>query len=235
MIISATVCAATCTRTPSATRSTAICGRVMQQVAGKPILAIEHDFTRQAGVPLVRVTRTSQGRTSAGGPVRAGSCDIKSEPSQTWRLPLAIRSSDGSEQTVLLRGAADLAFQLPALVNAGQLGYARVLYDNDTFDALAADAGYAGTDGPVGPVERLVRARHRRLRAGEPPGEHSGGASRDCGPDRLGSGDRVAHARSTVTTPIRRSGRRSASLRCACLHRSRLASDLSGHLANRRT
>ena len=34
---------------------------LMQQAVGKPILAIERDFTRQSGVPLVRVTRTAQG------------------------------------------------------------------------------------------------------------------------------------------------------------------------------
>ena len=122
---------------------------LIQQVAGKPILAIERDFTRQVGVPLVRVNRTAKGARLLEGRFAQDPASIKAEPSQTWRLPLAIRSSDGSDQTILLRGAADLTFELPALVNAGQLGYARVLYDNDTFDALVP------TLGTLGPMDQL--------------------------------------------------------------------------------
>jgi aminopeptidase N len=122
---------------------------VMQQVAGKPILAIEHDFTRQPGVPLVQVTRTGKGAHLLEGRFAQDPEGIKSEPSQTWRLPLAIRPLDGTEQTVLLHGATDVALQLPVLVNAGQLGYARVLYDDDTFDALAPRLG------TLGPIDQL--------------------------------------------------------------------------------
>jgi aminopeptidase N len=143
---------------------------VMQQVAGKPILAIEHDFTRQPGVPLVQVTRTSKGAHLLEGRFAQDPATIRSEPPQTWRLPLAIRSLAGGEQTVLLRGATDVAVQLPALVNAGQLGYARVLYDNNTFDALVPKVGSLGSIDQLGllndafalgtagyaPVSRLV-------------------------------------------------------------------------------
>ena len=122
---------------------------VMQQVAGKPILAIERDFTRQPGVPLVRVARTAKGAHLLEGRFAQDPTTIENEPPQTWRLPLAIRPLDGSERTILLGGAADVAFQLPALVNAGQLGYARVLYDNDTFDALAPRLG------TLGPMDQL--------------------------------------------------------------------------------
>jgi aminopeptidase N len=143
---------------------------VIQQVVGKPILAIERDFTRQTGVPLVRVTRTAQGVHLLEGRFAQDPTTINGEPPQTWRLPLAIRSPEGGDQTILLRGATDLALQLPALVNAGQLGYARVLYDNDTFDALALRLGTLGAMDQLGllndsfalgaggyaPVSRLV-------------------------------------------------------------------------------
>jgi aminopeptidase N len=122
---------------------------VMQQVAGKPILAIERDFTRQPGVPLVRVARTGKGAHLLEGRFAQDPATIKNEPPQTWRLPLAIRPLDGGDQTILLGGATDVAFKLPALVNAGQLGYARVLYDNDTFDALAPRLG------TLGPIDQL--------------------------------------------------------------------------------
>ena len=143
---------------------------VMQQVVGKPILAIERDFTRQAGVPLVRVTRTAQGVHLVEGRFAQDPATIHGEPPQTWRLPLAIQSPQSGAQTILLRGATDLALQLPALVNAGQLGYARVLYDNDTFDALALELNTLGAIDQLGllndsfalgtsgyaPVSRLV-------------------------------------------------------------------------------
>jgi aminopeptidase N len=143
---------------------------VMQQVVGKPILAIERDFTRQAGVPLVRVTRTTQGVHLVEGRFAQDPATLAGEPPQTWRLPLAIQSPQTGAQTILLRGATDLALQLPALVNAGQLGYARLLYDNDTFDALALELSTLGAIDQLGllndsfalgtsgyaPVSRLV-------------------------------------------------------------------------------
>ena len=127
---------------------------VMQRVAGKPILAIEWDFTRQVGVPLVRVTHTGRKVRLLEdrffqGPPDNGIVTAAHEPPQTWRLPLALRSLEGGEQTVLLHGAQDLALQLPLLVNAGQLGYARVNYENGTFDALAARLS------TLGPMDQL--------------------------------------------------------------------------------
>jgi aminopeptidase N len=122
---------------------------VMQQVAGKPILAIERDFTRQPGVPLVRVARTGKGAHLLEGRFAQDPTTIANEPPQTWRLPLAIRPLDGGDRTILLGGATDVTFRLPALVNAGQLGYARVLYDDATFDALAPRLG------TLGPIDQL--------------------------------------------------------------------------------
>ena len=111
---------------------------LMQQEAGKPILAIEQDFTRQTGVPLVKVTGTTQGVHLQEGRFAQDPASISHEPPRTWQLPLTIASAGhrGGNQTLLLKAATDVAMSAPVLVNVGQLGYSRVLYDNGTFDAL---------------------------------------------------------------------------------------------------
>ena len=114
---------------------------LMQQAVGKPILAIERDLTRQSGVPLVSVSRTAKGVHLLEGRFAQDPATIKNEPHQVWRLPLVVKSTGGGGQTVLLRGSADLTLELPVLVNAGQLGYARVLYDDDSFGALEPGLG----------------------------------------------------------------------------------------------
>jgi aminopeptidase N len=108
---------------------------IMQQEAGKPILAIEHDFTTQAGVPLIRVSTTPKGlhlsedifRSNGPGEGTAG---------QHWQVPLTVRPLGGKGLPFSLDGAGDVTVQTPALVNAGQTAYARVLYPQPLFEAM---------------------------------------------------------------------------------------------------
>jgi aminopeptidase N len=110
---------------------------IMQQAVGKPILAIERDFTRQVGVPLVRVARTDKGMLLSEERFAQDPATIRGEPPQKWRLPLALGPLSGPGQTLLLEHETTLSAGAAAvLVNVGQTGYARVLYDN-SFDALA--------------------------------------------------------------------------------------------------
>ena len=113
----------------------------MQEVAGLPILGVEHDFTRQEGLPLVTVSRAAKA-------VSLGQSRFADDPStlagvapQRWRLPLAVGAVDGPKHYVLLEGSAERAQSLPLLVNAGQLGYTRVLYRGETFDSLKPRLG----------------------------------------------------------------------------------------------
>ena len=114
---------------------------LLQQEAGKPILAIEHDFTRQTGVPLVRVTGSAKGVQLQEARFAQDPESISSEPPRTWRLPLAVGSAGHRDgiQTLLLKTTTDVSVPAPVLVNVGQFAYARVLYDAGTFDALAPD------------------------------------------------------------------------------------------------
>jgi len=111
---------------------------VMQEAAGLPILGIEHDFTRQEGLPLVSVTRTPAGVHLAQSRFVDDPSTLAGAAKQRWRLPLAAGPVAGASRHILLTGTAELSQSPPLLVNAGQLGYARVLYRGEPFDALKA-------------------------------------------------------------------------------------------------
>jgi len=146
---------------------------LLQQEAGKPILAIEHDFTRQTGVPLVRVTGTAKGVQLQEARFAQFPESISAEPLRAWKLPLAVATAGHrtGDPTVLLNAMADVSMPAPVLVNVGQYAYARVLYDGGTFDALASilgalepvdqlgllnDAFALGTSG-YAPANRIVK------------------------------------------------------------------------------
>ena len=124
---------------------------LLQQEAGKPILAIERDFTRQAGVPLVKVTGTSKGVKLEEARFAQDPVSISRESPRTWQLPLAVGTAGRVEggETLLLKGVMDVAVPAPVLVNAGQFAYARVLYAGGTFDALAPALA------ALGPMDQL--------------------------------------------------------------------------------
>ena len=110
---------------------------IMQSVARKPILAIEHDFTRHAGVPLLRVTDARNG-------IHLAEDRFYADPSQhatpeRWTMPLAIAAPGATVRTLVLKNTADLGVPPPALVNAGQIAYARVLYPQSDFENLLAE------------------------------------------------------------------------------------------------
>jgi aminopeptidase N len=123
----------------------------IQAAAGKPILGIEHDVTRQAGVPLIRVATKdgsislSEGRFAADPDTTAG------DAPQTWRLPVTLESlAGGASNTAVLSTTADFSLPSPVLVNAGQTTYARVLYDKAGFDALAGRMGSLASADQIG-------------------------------------------------------------------------------------
>jgi aminopeptidase N len=113
----------------------------MQEAVGKPIAAIEREFTRQEGLPLVRVTGTPGGARLAQARFADDPATIAGLPPRQWHLPLAVAPTGGATHETLLHGTADLAEAPPLLVNAGQQAYARVLYDESLFDGLALQFG----------------------------------------------------------------------------------------------
>jgi aminopeptidase N len=124
--------------------------QLIQDAVGKPINGIEHDFTRQEGVPLVRVTRTATGVHLTQARFAADPSTIAHLPAQRWRLPLAIGPVGGPAPYVLQHGSADVARAAPVLVDAGRMAYARILYSADTFDALSARLGALSAADQIG-------------------------------------------------------------------------------------
>jgi aminopeptidase N len=108
----------------------------MQTVAKKPILEIEHEFTRVEGLPLVRVTATGSGLHLAEERFLADPSSAEGRNTHAWTLPLAIAAPGGASRGMLLGDAADVAERPPVLVNAGQKSYARVLYPQSAIAAL---------------------------------------------------------------------------------------------------
>ncbi|HEY6578160.1 MAG TPA: M1 family metallopeptidase, partial [Rhizomicrobium sp.] len=122
---------------------------VLQTVANKPILRIGRDFTRQEGLPLVCVSLTRQGLHLAelrffADPAAAGASDA-----QHWAMPLSVWVPGGRPRQLLLEDTTNVPVRPPALVNAGQTAYARVLYPQAAFLALLNDTS------SLAPVDRL--------------------------------------------------------------------------------
>jgi aminopeptidase N len=108
----------------------------MQTVAGKPILEIERDFTRQSGLPLIRTT--TDGAMTALQVGRFYEDPAAAAPtSQSWLAPLVVEAPGALKETLLLKDKATIAAPTP-LVNAGALTYARVAYAPAQVQALTA-------------------------------------------------------------------------------------------------
>lgn len=106
----------------------------IEAASDKPVLAIAHDFTLQAGVPLLRIVESecANGRTTlefAQGEFSKEQTD--KEPS-AWRVPVILKSLGSSDEVRALieEGSASVSVPGcgPVIVNAGQSGYYRTLY-----------------------------------------------------------------------------------------------------------
>jgi aminopeptidase N len=112
----------------------------LDKTSSTPISDVAHDFTLQAGIPLIVVKPTRQGIHLSQGRFAA---DDTGKTPQTWRVPVieqalgsktqwhGLVSSDRPADIKLARGAVPT-------VNAGQAGYFRTLYDKALFAKLAA-------------------------------------------------------------------------------------------------
>jgi aminopeptidase N len=116
--------------------------RAIEQSANRPITAIARDFTLQPGVPLIRVedARCVGGNTQVT--LRQGefSRDRPDKAPLAWRVPV-VASAGGAETRLLVEGgtaSATVAGCGPLIVNYGQAGYYRTLYQEPILARLTA-------------------------------------------------------------------------------------------------
>ncbi|HEV2703614.1 MAG TPA: M1 family metallopeptidase [Steroidobacteraceae bacterium] len=110
--------------------------RELDRSASMPISRIAHEFTLQAGVPVIRVTgahglRLDQGRFAADGSVTR----------TLWQVPVVVQFPGGKAWQGIVSSAMPVELtQLSAagaLVNAGQSGYFRTQYAPDLIGPLS--------------------------------------------------------------------------------------------------
>ena len=111
----------------------------LDKTAKQDISGIAHDFTLQAGVPLVRVTSTPKGLHLTQDRFTA---DGSSKPAATWHVPVTIASSTGAPlwHGIVSSGSPQdvaVAADAVAVLNPGQAGYYRTLYDATAFGRIA--------------------------------------------------------------------------------------------------
>ena len=116
----------------------------VQSAAGKPIQDIARDFTTQPGIPLITV----ESATCSGGNTTLQLSQgefTKDRPGKVplhWRVPVVAATAGGVRvDTVVENGKGTL--QVPGcgavVVNAGQAGYYRTVYDRAQFAAIGRD------------------------------------------------------------------------------------------------
>jgi aminopeptidase N len=128
--------------------------REVQAAAGKPVLEVEADFTRQPGVPLLRVeAELGSGVSVLQGRFAEDPATIANAPAQQWHIPIAV-SAGGASVNRLLASAGPTSIAAdgsgPVIVNAGQAGYVRVLYPQSMVAALSSGIGKVNTADQLG-------------------------------------------------------------------------------------
>ncbi len=128
--------------------------QAIETSSGRPISAIAHDFTLQPGVPMILADATcTAGRTTLRLTQTEFSRDKPDKKPLSWRVPVTIKSIDGSQNVHKLvtggSASAEVPGCSPLVVNAGQSGYYRTLYSRGMFNAIAGD--FAAT----APIDQL--------------------------------------------------------------------------------
>jgi aminopeptidase N len=105
----------------------------VDKVSPKKITAIAHDFTLQAGVPLITAAQTTLGKTRAGVQVTQSrfGADAASKAPRSWRTPVVVKGLGHPWRTVVSAKAPatkTAASGAAILLNAGQVGYFRSRY-----------------------------------------------------------------------------------------------------------
>ena len=116
----------------------------VQAASGQPVLEIARNFTSQPGFPLLQAQcRAEQGRASIVVAQRRFAMDAAARTGERWSVPVAVRNGEAAPRRLVMAPRADAQIAADAcgryLVNAGQSGFFRVLYDRPNFRSLTRD------------------------------------------------------------------------------------------------
>ncbi len=130
------------------------------RASGTPVKPMMDSFTKQGGVPLIRVDKAAcvnavQSFTMTQG--RFG-LDAPSKAATTWRVPVNVGTSGGNapDRRVIVSGVRPVTVSAGdcgiSVVNRGQSAYFRTLYPAAYFDTLRGRFAELTTDDQVGLV-----------------------------------------------------------------------------------
>ncbi len=146
----------------------------VEGAGAKGLIKIAHDFTKQPGVPLIKVDSATctSGNTILSLTQSEFSRDRKAETAakpQRWNVPVIAQTIGNKPVSAVISGGKGV-MTVPGcgalLVNAGQSGYYRVSYTAAMTDALRADfAKLAPIDqvGLLGDSDSLARADYQSM------------------------------------------------------------------------
>ncbi|HVU19723.1 MAG TPA: M1 family metallopeptidase [Rhizomicrobium sp.] len=112
--------------------------RELDKTSPRPVTQIAHDFTLQAGVPLIRVAPAAGGLRLTQDRFAD---DSSAKAPLTWHVPVLVQSAGDKApwRGVVARGTpVQVAAKPGAVVNEGQAGYFRTAYDPVLLKAVAA-------------------------------------------------------------------------------------------------
>lgn len=115
--------------------------RELDKTSPRPVTAIAHEFTRQAGVPMVHAEAKPSGLVLTQDRF---AMDSSARQALTWHVPVKARALAGGQtwQGAVARGAAVMSgikADGGVVVNDGQAGYYRTLYDAKLAKILAGN------------------------------------------------------------------------------------------------
>ena len=111
----------------------------------RPITQIAHDFTLQAGVPMVseRSRLCRDGQATLRLSQEHFAVDAASTTARLWHIPVISAHPAGPTVTTIVAGGAPTTVRLAGcgalIINAGQTGYFRSRYSSDGMAAIGAD------------------------------------------------------------------------------------------------
>jgi len=119
--------------------------REIDAVSPRKVTQIAHDFTLQAGVPLITADEACAGdRASGNVGLSQGRFSVDQASGGQWTIPVRLAGPGDARSQVVEPSGAQIRMNCPAIVNAGQTGYFRTLYRPQALNSLADQ--FARTD-----------------------------------------------------------------------------------------